>query len=377
MSAQLAKLLLQKYISGNCTENEKAQLESWFLQQDIDAKIDLSEADHLVDLIEVRNRLELDSKNKKRHILWPRLAAAATITLAFGFGMYFYFAKDSKTAAKVQTEVAADIKPGGNKALLILADGKTVDLNDVKDGEVAEQSGIKITKSADGQLVYNIVSSNPKNNSSNSFNTIETPRGGQYQVRLPDGTKVWLNAASSLKFPTSFAGNVREVRLSGEAYFEVAKDKTKPFKVISDKQTVEVLGTHFNISDYADETATKTTLLEGSVKVEDNTKRQILLKPGQQAILSKSTFEEQTVDVEEAVAWKNGQFVFSNERLETIMQRLGRWYDVDIEYGKGVSNLTFTGAVSKYKDVSEVLATLELTNSVHFKISNHTILVTK
>lgn len=378
MRSQQAKLLLQKYVSGNCTEAEKALLETWFFKENIDGFEELAKNERLADLNEVSTLLNLEqNKTPKTLSLWPRIAAAAVLILTLGIATYYFLQHDADKVQTASTKVIQDVKPGGNRAVLTLANGKKINLQDAKEGALAQESGIVITKTAAGELVYTVVKDVSKNAQSASLNKIETPKGGQYQIDLPDGTKVWLNAASSLKFPTLFSGNTRVVELSGEAYFEVAKDKTKPFKVISDKQTVEVLGTHFNINGYSDELNTKTTLLEGSVKVTDHSKQTLILKPGDQSTLNSKNFERQSVDVDEAVAWKNGQFIFTNESLDVIMRKIARWYNVDIVFEKGLDDPTFTGAVSRYKNVSEVLATLELTNSVHFKIKDRTITVAK
>lgn len=372
-----AKLLIQKYLAGNCTEAEKALLESWYVEQGLDIATNLSEENRLDDLNEVANRLEEEYNPSKKIIRWSHIAAVAVVILSLSVGLYFYVNNNKVDVNKSENKnYTTDVKPGGNKAILTLANGKKLSLDDAKTGLLAKQAGIIITKTADGQLVYSISKSQVKN--LNEFNTIETPRGGQYKINLPDGSKVWLNAASSLRYPTMFASDKREVKLSGEAYFEVSKDRTKPFRVVSDNQVVEVLGTHFNINAYSDEPSTKTTLLEGSVKVNDNkTNENLILMPGNQAVLNYQSFSKRDVDVEEVIAWKNGQFMFVNESLTSIMRKLARWYNVDINYERGVSNSTFTGTVSRYENVSEVLATLELTNSVHFKINNKIITVIK
>ena len=264
--------------------------------------------------------------------------------------------------------------------MLTLADGTQVTLNEQANGEIAKQAGASITKTADGQLIYT-AKANPSGKATN--NTISTPRGGQYQVDLPDGTRVWLNAMSSLTFPTTFKGNRRLVRLKGEGYFEVAKLEKMPFMVVADKQTVLVYGTHFNVNSYADEGSTKTTLLEGSVDVSSVDQQQApkaifriaRLKPGQQAEFSNGSLKVQPADVEEAVAWKNGKFKFSNENIESLMRKVARWYDVDVEYKGKISKEGFGGQVSRSRNVSEILEVLQLTRLVHFEIEGRRIIV--
>jgi transmembrane sensor len=308
-------------------------------------------------------------------LLWSWVAAAV-ILLGFSTGLYLFSGRPKDQKHIVQN--LTPITPGKNKAILILANGSKVTLDDASNGEIARQSGIKITKTAKGELIYTVQSSNPiAQNTKIDYNTIETPRGGQYQVNLPDGSKVWLNAASSLRFPVAFSGGERKVELKGEAYFEVAKNKALPFRVVSNNQVVEVLGTHFNINSYQDENETKTTLLEGSVKVSTPTKGYAILKPGQESVINLSVpnIIVKDADTEEALAWKNGYFVFANEGIESVMRKISRWYDVDIEYLGNVSQKSVWGSVSRYKNVSEVLKMLELTGSIHFKIEERRITV--
>lgn len=269
-----------------------------------------------------------------------------------------------------------DIPPGGNKAILTLADGKTITLNEAADGELVKAAGMVIRKTGQGELVYEVTGANA---GAHTYNTISTPKGGTYQVILPDGTKVWLNAASTLRFPTSFVAlNERKIELSGEAYFEVAKDAKHPFKVLTVKQEVQVLGTHFNISSYTDESVVKTTLLEGSVKVRNLQKADdVILRPGQQSVIAKGEIKVGMADVEEVLAWKNGVFVFNDEPLESIMKKVSRWYDVEVVYDGVDKNKLFGGSVSRFDNVSKVLRQLELTGGVHFKIEEGRIIAMK
>jgi transmembrane sensor len=304
-----------------------------------------------------------------------RWLAAAMILIAFGLYFYPGFREDGKVI--YPSQYASKILPGGNKAILTLSDGSEISLTDAENGALTKQSGIKITKTADGQLVYDASASR---SSSEASNTITTPRGGQYQVNLPDGTKVWLNAASSLKFPLTFTDQKnRIVELSGEAYFEVAKNKHQPFKVITTvrpdqegrEQIIEVLGTHFNVNAYPDEESIVTTLLEGSIRLNNK----LTLKPNQQSIFAYDHFHVVPADTEEAVAWKNGYFMFANEDLRSIMRKISRWYNLEIVYQGKTTDNTFIGTVSRFKEVSEVLNILELTRTVHFKIEGRKITV--
>jgi transmembrane sensor len=267
-----------------------------------------------------------------------------------------------------------DVAPGANKAILTLASGKKVILNSVTNGTIAQHGGIVVKKLADAKLQYVIQGSQVADIANN---TISTPRGGQYQIVLADGTKVWLNAASSLKFPTAFKGKERIVELIGEAYFEVAKNKDMPFTVKFNNTQVQVLGTHFDIMAYPDETETKTTLVEGSVRVSNNTDMQ-MLKPGQQAIAAKNgRMQVVEANIEEALAWKNGYFIFRNADLRQIMKQAERWYDVDVVYNGDIQSRTFGGRISKYKNISELLKNLELAGNIHFNVNGNKVTITE
>jgi transmembrane sensor len=373
------KDLLKKYQSGLCTDEEEAWLESWYLNLNETAK----ESVPSVVLAEDRTNnwalINSSIKHKPRR-LWLSLSAAALILFTLGIGIYLYVINHNIQTPK--TEIAQDIAPGGNKAFLTLADGRKISLTDVGNGELAEQAGIKITKAADGQLVYTVKDDQTAQPSTQTltYNTIETPRGGQYQILLPDGTKVWLNAASSLKYPTTFLGaDKRRVELKGEAYFEVAHNKAQPFLVITPAfktngktHEVEVLGTHFNINAYADEPAIVTTLLVGSVKVNDQ-----LLKPGYQSIFENNKINISEADPEAAVAWKNGDFVFNGQDGETSLRMLSRWYDVEIDDSENIKNLHFGGVVSRSQNLSAVIKMLQATGDLKFKVEGRRIIMIK
>lgn len=336
-------------------------------------------------VIKQKLKQRIDKKIKPVAIvpLWrrySRIAVAAVALLTLSTGLYLYVNKSFlKSSADL---VQQDIAPGGNKAILTLGDGKTINLSDARDGNLAEQAGIAITKNKDGKLTYTAGKVNE--NLPVSYNTIATPIGGQYQVNLPDGTKVWLNSASSLKFPTSFTKlKERKVELIGEAYFEVAHSKNLPFIVKSSKQEVLVLGTHFNINSYADEGAIRTTLLKGSVLVRNLKigkdpqlgKDYVLLKPEQQASL-KEQFTVKKVDVEAITAWKDGNFLFNDTDLKDILKQVSRWYNVSVDYNEIPKNRFFTGFISRDVNLSKVLQMLEVTGNIQFKIEDKTIKIT-
>jgi len=316
-------------------------------------------------------------EKRKYPSIFKYVGVAASILILGLIGFYINYSKKGKQTVP-QYAMATDIPPGGNKAFLVLSNGKRLALAELSGGTIATQSGVKITKAADGRLIY-VIAGSDQTGQSNEYNTIETPKGGQYQVRLADGTEVWLNSASTLRYPVNFTGfKERRVVLSGEAYFEVTKDGKHPFRVKSNQQEVEVLGTHFNINTYADEPGIKTTLLKGSVKVTHANMAKRILKPGQQADLTvDGKLKVSNVDTELSVAWKNKQFMFESERIETVMRMIERWYDVEIEYAGEKTEERFGGSVSRFDHVSKVLKSLESTGKVHFRIQGRKIYVSK
>jgi len=307
---------------------------------------------------------------RHRNLYWRKIAAAAIILITLSAGAFYYSSRMDRKSDKL----VHDIAPGGNKAILTLANGKRISLTDAKNGQLAAQSGVTVTKLADGKIIYAL---EPGNAANATLNSIETPRGGQYQLILPDGSKVFLNAASSLIYPASFVAlKERRVELKGEAYFEVAKDKSHPFIVKAQNQEIKVLGTHFNINSYADEPMTKTTLVEGSVLVKASGIEQIL-KPGSQAINGFGGLRIVEANMDEVLAWKNGYFMFDSESIESVMRKISRWYNIDVAFKGNVSKDKFGGTVSRFANVSQVLRKLEYTNKVHFIIEEGRITVTK
>ena len=316
----------------------------------------------------------------KRVTLWRRVAAAAAIIIITGAGLFFYKQQQSAKHAP-QLAYRNNILPGGNKAVLILSGGARISLTNAPNGRLVNQSGFSITKEADGKIIYDGGHSKHSPLAAD-YNIIETPKGGQYQVTLPDGSNVWLNAASHLRYPVAFADHERKVELNGEAYFEVAKDKNRPFRVVSSasdgrSQEVEVLGTHFNVNSYKDESAAKTSLLEGSVKIASlNSNRSAILKPGEQAAIAVSgKIAVSKINVNKTMAWTNGKFVFDNENLESIMRKLARWYNVEVIYEGDVHGKAFAGTLSRYDDISKILDKISFTQAVHFTIVGKTVIV--
>ena len=303
---------------------------------------------------------------------WIKYAAVAILLLSVGL----YFFKVKQTGFDTfRAKISNDIKPGGNNAILTLSNGTRIILNDAKNGKLAVQGSASVVKLASGELKYN---QNGVSEELPVYNTMSTPRGGQYKLQLPDGTVVMLNSESSITFPIAFKGKVRNVSLTGEAYFEVAKNKKMPFHVSFGDQQVEVLGTHFNISAYKDQPDYKTTLLEGSVRISRGNENHLLV-PGQQAVYKSDSkmFAVNDVDTEDVIAWKNGLFQFDNTELDQVMLQLSRWYNVDVEYDGPKPVLNFTGAVKRDNNLSRVIKILESTGGVKFTINGNTIIVHK
>jgi len=317
-------------------------------------------------------------RQNNRKWTW-RIAVAAAVLLAGIFGIYTLVNREDRSNKEIAMIpiTKPDILPGGNKAVLTLADGSTIILDSAANGTLTQQGNSKIIKLENGQIAYKASGKAEEV----IYNTISTPRGGQYQLVLSDGTKVWLNAASSLRYPAMFTGAERKVELTGEGYFEVAKNAAMPFKVdVAGKGEVEVLGTHFNINAYSDEAAISTTLLEGKVKVTGTGSRPDsyrVLTPGQQAQLKANgqIGINNNVDVSEVVAWKNGKFQFGEAAdITSIMRQIARWYDLDVEY-KGTFTGHIGGTISREVNVSKVFEMLEMTGTAKFQVNGKKVIV--
>lgn len=361
-----------------------------------------------------RIRKDISGSRKLRHIAFPYTRIAAVVLFLLLSSLFFIINRHKDQSAK-QLNTASDFKndvlPGSNKAVLVLADGSKILLDESGNGLLAHQGNTSIRKTADGKLVYNSGENAESGNRSKSsiglMNTISTPQGGQYQLTLPDGTKVWLNSSSTLRFPAVFDHKERIVELEGEAYFEVTAHSKQlstgnggtgeriPFRVRTRGQMIDVLGTHFNVSAYADETLTKTTLLEGSVRVSipsgsdakhDRTNNTLskVLRPGQQAKVPSADKTEDGVqgisvnaaDPEEAIAWKNGMFQFNNTDIYTIMKQLERWYGVDVDMS-GMPERKFNGIIPRSVKLSQVLTMMEKTSGLKFRIEGRRVSMIK
>ena len=318
-----------------------------------------------------------NSKTKVKPLFYRWMAAASIVVICALLGLYMFNNSNNKTNTQAlainKNNIVKDIEPGGNKAILQLADGSTIILDSANNGNIANQGQTKIIK-IDGKLAYAAEASATEV----LYNTISTPRGGQYQIELADGTRVWLNAASSLRFTTNFVGEKRMVELTGEAYFEVAKNAAIPFIVnVAGREEVEVLGTHFNINAYKDEPALHTTLLEGKVKVTAlNNSGSLILSPGEQAQLPLAGKMQQNknADLDKVMAWKNNIFNFNNENIESVMRQLSRWYDVDVRFEGKIPDVKFSGEIGRNLSLKQVLSILEETR-ITYKLEGKNLII--
>lgn len=382
-------VLIEKYLNGAISAEERLQLDQWYSSfADDEAALPVSSEDEK-DISERLQRRIFNTiahyRNHTRRLFFrgwqlPVIAASVILILVSIAAYYYIFPGKLPKASLAQKDpvpAEAGIVPGGNRALLTLADGSTIVLDSASNGMLSRQGNVKVLKLDNGLLSYTGQGMKKSENNETVFNTISTPRGGQYQVTLSDGTKVWLNAASSVSFPVAFTAAERNVSVTGEAYFEVARDRHSPFKVRINNSEIEVLGTHFNVNAYEDEATVKTTLLEGKIKqTTKNGAFQKILLPGQQSDIYKNGEMSVSTDVDtgEAVAWMQGNFQFRSADLHAILRQVSRWYDVDIEY-KGNVDLHFTGQLPRSENASTLFENLALTGEVHFRIEGRKVIV--
>lgn len=400
--------LFNRYISKRATLGERSEFQDMLQKREYDAQLkDLIEQyllnssfdkespqlgsgkEILEAVFAVDKERDIAAKGVVRRLWSYRLRSVVAVAVAvvlFGLGL-FYLSRNFKSAEDQALVSASKLMPGTHSATLTLANGKRIKLSDVESGKLAEEAGVSISKTADGQITYVISSERSEEKSQakvTDFNTLSTAKGETYQLRLPDGTLVWLNAVSSIKYPANFVLlKERRIELQGEAYFEVASHyrpkggKGKiPFIVTTGIQEVEVLGTHFNVSAYNGEATIKTTLLEGAVKVVPNTGNAKVIAPGQQALLGKTGLEVKEVEVEDVIAWKKGFFTFDNESMESIMTKLERWYNVKVVYGDdAVKAIPLYGSFSKFENFATVVKILERTKLVKIEVKGNIIRV--
>ncbi|WP_084240009.1 FecR family protein [Pedobacter africanus] len=405
MNTEKAIELLKKYENGTISAEDKALLETWYIQKAAQSKFQLS-IQALEESVEhLKTRLPLIEAKKVK--LWPRAVGIAAAVIGLAVGVYFFTAPSNNTSllsSRTNAKDLNDIAPGGNRATLTLANGKTINLSDKKSGVIVgdaltyDDNTLVIRSDSEGPKDRSLETRDDKqdNNGSSSRGnegpiTAITPRGGTYSIILQDGTKVWLNADSKLEFFSNYRNKLQRIvkLIKGEAYLEVAKDAKRPFKVQTAGQEITVLGTHFNISAYPDDVGIKTTLVEGSVKVgamqslsasggEKPEGREVVLKPNEQSLIANNNITVTEVNAAQAIAWKNGKFAFENEPLASVMKKVARWYNVTVIFDKqALKNITFDGSLSRYDNVSRILKSIEFAGKVKFKIEGQKIIVTE
>ncbi|OOQ60303.1 FecR family protein [Mucilaginibacter pedocola] len=361
MEKEHLRELFKKYKAGTCTEEEKALLEAWYLQYN-EQGLDISSKK--IKAIGERIFRELPGNEHAFIKIGLQLAAAAAaIGIAITIALNIFFS----ASEELKMSNTPKILPGKNTALLTLANGQQIGLDTASNGNIVRQQGFAITKAANGLIIYKSIHGTDEPTTT-GMNAIATPKGGQWQVKLPDGTTVRINSASSLQYRANLInGRYREVYLKGEAYFEVAKDRNHPFIVKTAGQQIEVLGTHFNVNAYPDEPDTRTTLAEGSVKVTTVSGNSRTISPGHQAILTNGNITVDQADTDDILAWTKGSFHFHDENIREIMRQVARWYDIEVIYNANAPQHGLNGRISRSKELSQVLQALEATGSVHFK----------
>ena len=374
--------LLDKYLSGQASDQEQQLLKEYYKRLDALSELELTEQEEetfqQTILQNIRARIDNAEQAEKlstrrSYKIWY---AAASILLVLSIGGYFYFNKIEPVAPPMAKTSGQEISPGSNKAILTLSDGKEIVLTNAADGVLASQGATKIIKKANGELAYKAENDAAGSSPQPVYNTLTIPRGGQYQVILPDGTKVLLNSASSLTYPAQFRGRQRNISLKGEAYFEVAKNKTMPFVVKANGVQIRVLGTHFNISAYDDDATVKTTLLEGSVSI-NNGKATALLSPEQQGVakIGLNAISVQKANLDEVMGWTKGHFVFADLSIKEVMKIVGRWYDIEVEYRGNVQTKRFGGTTSRYDNITELLDYMKITGGVNYRIQGRRVIL--
>lgn len=379
--------LLLEYRANRCNPEELEELFAYFgsdsnseeikkaIEQQLNEKgratMELrSETDEIYD--QIKRRIHTPKRSYRVHAF--RWWAAAAILFCCALVGYYLTNNDHLPVSEHNPHIPGPIVAGGNRAMLTLANGDTILLTNSANGQLAQEGGVAIQKTQDGQLVYTSAASG--GNGATGTNQLTTPNGGIYDVVLSDGSHVWLNAASTLSYPLAFTGDERWVELSGEAYFEIAPD-TKPFKVISNRQTVQVLGTAFNVDAYANASAIRTTLLQGAIKLSCQD-QETLLKPGEMAVNDlKGKIQVKPVDGDKVLAWKNGLFVFNNESIADIMHRVARWYDVEVVYEDRIANKKLWGTVSRYRTINELLDNIALAGDISYRIEGRRVILMK
>jgi ferric-dicitrate binding protein FerR (iron transport regulator) len=372
-------LLLKKYLKEELDEEEEQELEFWKSQSEANRQIfeKLTDDNYLLQAVSDSYKIDSDeiaqqkinvlidasqvttgvAKETLRRSIWLRLSVAAAILLLLAVSAVYVLRKKQQPGtdvAKASNE-KPDIIPGNYKATLKLANGRSIELDSATIGQLAQQGGIQVLNKS-GLLVY--APSNVEDKGEVIWNTLSTAKGQTYPLLLSDGSRAWLNSESSIRFPVSFKGDLREVQITGEVLFEVAHDPSKPFKVTARDINVQVLGTTFNVNAYNDEEAIKTTLIEGSVQVTKGIQRK-KIKPGQQAqVLAHEIKVVENVDVDKIIAWKQGYFRFKEDKLSEAMKNIARWYNVEVVFVGNAGNVEFSGDINRSSNLSEVVKLL-------------------
>lgn len=384
MSPQRLAYLIDICKTSKASPEEIEELNQWYesFESEPDILDDFSTAERALIQDDIWQSL---AERKANHAPGPTLsrflhkkfAITAMLLIAFGAALVFYLQKPIPENRLSKSAVETIVPPGKDQATLTLENGIEIDLNSIAVGEEILENGASIVKSEDGSISY-IANATALQGNPVPFNTVSTPAGGQYRISLPDGSMVWLNAASSIRYPAVFDESERVVYLTGEAYFEIKQASREngarlPFVVATRQQEVEVLGTHFNVKAYEDESSTITTLLEGKVRVvglgQDDSRQERILKTGESTAWNSSEFRMLPDHPEKAVAWKNGKFIFTGENIKEIMRGLSRWYNVEVAYKGDLRNVNFAGSLSRYDNINKILEKLELTGTVRFEIS--------
>lgn len=374
------KLLFERYLNNHASREETAELFQYFqdtnnkeaLEQMIENQLESRDKEELIDkmiLDRVFSKIDLDTEPQNiTSPTWYKITGVAAAIILIISISYLFLNRNT-----YHDHTATIIEPGRDKATLVLSSGKTIVLEDVANGKLTEELGTTIEKTEKGGINYKIEGNTDVRV---AMNLLNVPKGGQFQITLSDGTKVWLNSNSSLKYPSAFSASERRVELTGEAYFEVSKNKQKPFIVETSLQKVEVLGTKFNINAYDDESSTQTSLAEGSVRVscKNNT---TLLKPGQQSTLTDQNIAVRSINLDQVLDWKNGDFNFSNNNLKEIMRKISRWYNIEVIFEGPISQETYVAQISRKKRLNDVLRALQLSGSIKYSIRNNKLYISQ
>ncbi len=368
---KFAEELLDRYNAGACDEEERLLVDAWFNHQARSSE-DLQDSDN-IDLIgrEIWAKLPASDHVITRKI-WPKAAAAAAIILVL-FSIIKYYERPASHERHTAEKRKQTVSPGTYGATLTLANGKQIKLGEVQNGVLAEEPGVAISKTDKGELVYHVKS---EVSGSAKTNTLATAKGETFKVDLPDGSSVWLNAASSLTYSTNMAkAEIRSVTLTGEAYFKVAKDAERPFIVKTAGHEIRVLGTEFNVSSYPNDDSETTTLLQGRISL-NTASQQVILTPGEKGTVSRGRIEKASANIDAATGWKNNEFVFVSQDIRSIMKLIARWYDVEVSYRGEISTEKISGSISRFANINSVLNILEATGAVKIKSEGNRITIT-